>query len=281
MSALLEQYSLEAMAKDAAAVGALPPGMPKPSAVFVPYLNDESDEARIAACAAVHAAGLDPVPHLSARRLPSMASLDALLGDLHDRAGVTSVFLIAGDLPTPAGPFEDSLAVIRSGLLERHGIRHVGIAGHPEGHLDVAENILWSAMLAKIEALRERGLSTEIVTQFSFDAAQVLHWLRAVRARGVEARVRVGIPGPAGVRTLLRYARRCGVGASASVIAKYGLSLSRLLGNAGPDKFLAELEAGLDPARTGDVHLHIFPFGGFVQVAEWMESFIEAGRVAA
>lgn len=272
-SAILDAYSIEATTKDAAAIGNLPANMPRPAQVFVPYLHEESDAARVAACTAIRRAGLEPVPHLSARRLDNVAELDRLLQNLREQADVRSVFVIAGDVPNPVGPFEDSLSVIQSGLFERHGFISVGIAGHPDDHPDVADDVLWEAMLAKIATLEERGLGTQIVTQFSFDADRVLRWLGEVRARGVVAPVRIGIPGPTSVRTLLRYAARCGVRASASAVAKYGLSLGRLLGNAGPDAFLDQFQAGLDPAVTGDVHVHIFPFGGFTKVADWMEQY--------
>ena len=272
-SAMLDAYSIEATIKDAAAIGALPAGMRRPAQVFVPYLHTESDEARIAACVAIRQAGLEPVPHLSARRLVGEAELDHLLGELRKQADVTSLFVVAGDLAAPVGPYIDSLSVIRSGLIEKHGFKSVGIAGHPDGHPDVSEDVLWDAMLAKIAEIEARGLGTQIVTQFSFDAQAVLRWLGEVRSRGVQVPVRIGIPGPTSVRTLLRYATRCGVAASAGVVAKYGLSLSKLLGNAGPDKFLDQLSVGLDPAATGVVHLHLFPFGGFAKVADWMEQF--------
>ena len=269
--AMLDAYSIEATTKDAAAIGALPQDMPRPAQVFVPYLHEENDDQRIAACAAIRAAGLEPVPHLSARRLEGLAELDRLLHDLREQADVRCVFVIAGDIATAAGPFNDSLSLIETGLFEKHGIENVGIAGHPDDHPEVPDNILWDAMLAKIAALEARGLQTQVVTQFSFDANRVLDWLGELRARGITVPVRIGIPGPTSVRTLLRYAARCGVAASASAVAKYGLSLSLLLGNAGPDTFLDQLNAGLDSVTSGEVRLHLFPFGGFSKVADWME----------
>ncbi len=272
-SDILAHYSIEATAKDAGTI-IIAEGLPCPAQVFVPYLPEESDAARIDACVMIRAAGLTPVPHISARRLVSVEALDALLGALRERAQVDTIFLIAGDLARPLGPFTDSLSVIATGLFERHGIKCVGIAGHPDGHPDVADAVIWQAMQDKVAALTARGLESQIVTQFSFDAQRVLGWLRDVRARGIEQTVRIGIPGPTGVRTLLRYATRCGVTASAGAVAKYGLSLGRLLGNAGPDRFVADLQAGLDAELTGQVHLHIFPFGGFAQTTDWL---VQAG----
>ena len=85
--------------------------------------------------------------------------------------------------------------------------------------------------------------------------------------------MRLGVAGPASVKTLLRFAARCGVGASAKVMTKYGLSVTRLLGTAGPDPIIADLAQGLDPAVHGNVMLHYYPFGGLQHTAEWASDY--------
>jgi methylenetetrahydrofolate reductase (NADPH) len=272
LSHLFAGYSIEATARDA--LDGLPSLALAPSHVYVPYLHEESDAQRVAACAALHRAGHAPVPHISARRVESVEGLDRFLGALAQDAGVRKVLLIAGDVARPTGPFADSLSVIATGLLERHGIAEVAIAGHPDGHADVPDAVLVAAMRDKLAALAERGMAARIVTQFSFDAGRVLDWLAELRAQGVTAPIRVGIPGPAGVRTLLRYAARCGVSSSASALARYGLSLGRLMGNAGPDRFLNALVEG-----GADVGLHVFPFGGFARFDEWLAGAVAPGRM--
>ncbi|WP_260928141.1 methylenetetrahydrofolate reductase [Novosphingobium sp. 9] len=272
---LLEGYSLETTVADAGKLADLPGAMPRPQEVYVPYLANEDDAARLRACQAVRAAGLEPVPHFSARRIASLDALDSQLAAMALHAGVTRAFVIAGDIARPEGPFMDSLSLIGSGLFEKHGFTHIGVAGHPDGHPDVAQDVLWSALDAKLQALSARGIEARIVTQFSFDPDRVADWIGDVRARGITAPIRIGIPGPTSVRTLLRYAARCGVTASASAVAKYGFSLSRLLGQAGPDDFIAKLGARLDPAADGPasdgvVRLHVFPFGGFDKVGGWI-----------
>jgi methylenetetrahydrofolate reductase (NADPH) len=269
LDAMFQHYTLEATARDADLLASLPAGAPRPDRVFIPWLPEETDAQRIAACARVSALGFVPVPHVSARRVESREGLSRLLAALRE-AGADRLFLIAGDLAAPSGPYADSLSVIETGLIEAHGFTAVGVAGHPDDHPDVASPVLWAAMGAKLAALAARGLEAEVVTQFSFDAARVIAWLEELRERGVTVPVRIGIPGPAGVRVLLRFATRCGVAASASVVAKYGLSLSRLLGEAGPDQFLAELGSGLAARPLGAVHLHVFPFGGFAKFGTWL-----------
>ncbi|MEF9906894.1 hypothetical protein [Streptomyces sp. P9-A2] len=62
--------------------------------------------------------------------------------------------------------------------------------------------------------------------------------------------VRVGVPGPAGVRRLLRYAARFGIGTSVGIAKKYGLSLTNLVSTAGPDRFIHALAERLRPECT-------------------------------
>ncbi len=108
-----------------------------------------------------------------------------------------------------------------------------------------------------------------IVTQFTFDAEVVLAWLKALRERGLDYLVWISVPGPAGVATLLRFAARCGVSASTSVLSKYGVSASELVWTAGPGDFVDHLAAGLG-AGHGVVRLQFYPFGGVARTVEWI-----------
>ena len=81
-----------------------------------------------------------------------------------------------------------------------------------------------------------------------------------------------GVPGPAGIKRLLAFAARCGVGASTSVLKKYGISVTNLLGSAGPDKLVDAFAKGLD-REHGRVRLHFYPFGGMVKTLEWVHGY--------
>jgi methylenetetrahydrofolate reductase (NADPH) len=124
----------------------------------------------------------------------------------------------------------------------------------------------------KCDDIEQRGMAPLIVTQFAFDSDAMLGWLKELRQRGLDAPVRLGVPGPAGIKTLLRFASRCGVGASASVMSKYGLSITNLLGSAGPDKLVDSLAAGIGPEH-GKVRLHFYPFGGMKRTVEWVHDY--------
>lgn len=274
LPSLLNDFSLEMTAKDIEQLDEAARFLPANTTISITFLPGESFASRVDAAARVAALGFKPVPHLSARRLTSLGELEGFLDALAGRFNLRQVFVVAGDLPAPSGPFDDALSIIQSGLLERYGVRHVGIAGYPEGHPDIDKAKLQQALLDKSKALAERGLDTSIMTQFAFDSAPILAWLKDIRGLGITAPVRIGVAGPAGIKTLLRFAARCGVGASASVMKKYGLSITQLIGTAGPDAILAELQAGLT-AQHGTAMLHFYPFGGLAKTAKWVQDYTQ------
>ncbi|WP_099487171.1 methylenetetrahydrofolate reductase [Stenotrophomonas sp. EMP41] len=268
----ISAFSLEVSAKAMPALRAEADRIPRGTVISIPYLASEDDDARLTAARTVRALGLEPMPHLSARRVGSRAALERFLERAAGEAGVERCLLIAGDLATPAGPFADSASIIQTGLLEQYGIKVVGIGGHPEGHPAMSSDERWQVLERKCQGIEARGMAPLIVTQFAFDADAVLAWLDALRARGISVPVLVGVPGPASISRLLRYAAMCGVGASASMLARYGISIGRLLGTAGPEVFVDRLVKGLTSAH-GPVSPHFYPFGGVAPSLDWMAQY--------
>lgn len=270
--AFINAFSLEVSAKAMPALRAEADRIPRGTVISIPWLASEDDDVRLAAVRTVRALGFEPMPHLSARRIGSRTALERFLERATSEAGVERCLLIAGDLATPAGPFADSASIIETGRLERFGMKVVGIGGHPEGHPAMSGDARWQVLERKCQAIEARRMAPVIVTQFAFDADAVLAWLDALRARGISVPVLVGVPGPASVSRLLRYAAMCGVGASASMLARYGISIGRLLGTAGPEGFVDRLVKGLTRAH-GQVCPHFFPFGGVAPSLEWVAQY--------
>jgi methylenetetrahydrofolate reductase (NADPH) len=271
-SHITDACSLEASAKDISALTAAARRMLPASTVSIPYLPGEDDETRLSAAQAVRRLGFEPMPHIAARRVASLAELQSFVGRAVAEAGVERCFVIAGDPSPPLGPFADSSSLIDTGVFERLGIRVIGVGGHPESHPVMSAADRWDVLEHKCNSIARRGMAPLIVTQFVFDADIVLAWLKALRERGIAHPVRVGVPGPAGVAVLARYAARCGVSACASMWSKYGVSIGKLFGAAGPDLFVDRLAAGLTDAH-GKVSLHFFPFGGIEQSVRWIEQY--------
>ncbi|MFD7811516.1 methylenetetrahydrofolate reductase [Streptomyces sp. NPDC059785] len=276
-TSLLDGFSLEMTGKDVAKLDEAAAFIPQGTRINITFLGNEDPALRLSAARAVKRSGFVPVPHISARRIGSRLQLTDFLTGLQTVDASDQVFVVGGDPNRPEGPYPDSLSLVRSGLLEQHGVGHVGISGYPEGHPAITDDMLWSALVRKAEALTELGLRGSIITQFTFDVAPVLTWIEAVRERGITLPIRIGVPGPAGVRRLMSYASRFGVGTSASIAKKYGLSLTNLMGTAGPNRFLHDLAEGLDPARHGEVKIHFYTFGGLAATSQWVASYLKEG----
>src|SRR5258708_30599304 len=83
-------------------------------------------------------AGFRPVPHVAARRIASRDARDEYLARAAGEASVDSALVIAGDSDRASGPFESSPALLETGLFQRHGIAHVGVAGYPPSQPQIA-----------------------------------------------------------------------------------------------------------------------------------------------
>ena len=273
MVSVLDDFSMEMTGKDVARLEAAAAVIPPGTRIHITFLENEDLGMRVDAAAAVRRLGFTPVPHISARRIKSRAELEEFLSALRAADASEYVFAVGGDPAVPLGPYEDSLALIESGVFWQYGVRHISIGGYPDGHPGIPSDVLWSALETKSAALAKLQLPGFVLTQVEFDVDRVLSWLAEVRQHGVELPVRVGVPGPTSVKGLLGFASRLGVSTSAAIARKYGFSVTNLLGKAGPETFIRGLEEGLDPAKHGEVLLHFYTFGGFKSTAEWIASF--------
>lgn len=263
-------YALEVTAKDIAQVeasaGDIVPGTP----INIAFLGNETHGQRIHAAHTIRNRGFEPVPIISSRRLRSERDADDLLSGLTEAARPRRFILVGGDPAVPAGPYADSIQLLESGLLDRHAVRAVGIVAYPEGHPKIGDDVLWRALKWKLDFLTKLGCSVEITTQFGFDADAIIRWIERLRHEGIDAPVRVGVPGPASAGSLLRCARQFGVITSANIVRKYGLSLTNLLQRVGPERFFDQLRRGMSNLQLGTVRYHLYPFGGISDGVRWM-----------
>ena len=256
--------------------GALPEG----GDVYVSFLPGDDVGKRVEIAAAIRAGGYNPVLHVPARQMIDRASLDDYIARAARAARIDRVLLIAGDSTRPRGAFASSLDVIKSGVLEAHGVRHVDVAGHPEGNVGLSNDELMRVLTTKRDAARAAGLTMGIVTQFCFDPRPIETWLAAARAAGLDCPIRIGLAGPANPATLMKFALRCGVGNSVSALQKHVGTIGRLLRDTGPDgvvRGLAETLAGADGARV--TNFHFFPFGGVAKTTAWIGDALAKGLV--
>ena len=238
--------------------------------VAVTFLPGSDWQDTVRTAARLRAEGMRPVPHVAARSLTSEAMLDEYLGRLAGEAQVDEVLVIGGAVDNPLGPYSDSLQVLKSGLLQKHGIRRAGIAGHPEGTPDIPADKVAEFLLAK-QALHAAGeLDLHIVTQFCFEAEPITRWEQRLRADGVTMPIHIGIPGLATFKTLINYARACGVGPSMHYLTRQTKNVAKLLTLSQPDELLIDLARY--QAETPDSlvsQAHFYPLGGVKRAALW------------
>jgi len=272
---MLHGYSIEINPSDPKVVDAAVDRLSPATEVFLTWIPG-SNPMRIAGVAAkLRHAGLFPVPHVGARHLESASQLERFATSLA-HAGVDRILVVGGDRALPAGPYDSSLAVMRTGVFQKTGIVRVGVAGFPEGNPSISDAALAEALDEKVAFARSDGLQLSIVTQFCFRADPIVEWLRRIRARGIDNPVRIGLAGPAGLVTLARYAVRCGIGNSLHVLTEHP-SFAKLLTEKGPQPIIrgiassmgTEGAATLPPSVAG---LHFFVFGGFNRTMDWIDS---------
>src|SRR5204863_3128911 len=182
--------------------------LPTGSCVYIPSLPGLPLARTLEAIAAIRDAGLDPVPHVSARRILNREEFTGFLKKAAVDHGVHRVLLLGGDEPRPKGPFTDSLQILEERILADCGVREIGIAGYPEGHPHIPLNALEKAMARKLELATQQSVGVYVMTQFSFAPARVVDYCGTLARLWPDLPVYVGIAGPADPASLLLYAPR-------------------------------------------------------------------------
>lgn len=245
--------------------------IPPATRTYIVDLGTKSPTEWAALCRQLVNHGLEPVPHIGARRLSGAQELRDRLAAMSEEAGVRDVLLIAGEGDVSQPAFASSMAVLETGLLDKHGIKRIAIAGHPEGNPAMTDETAAAAVQWKQAFANRTGADMRIVTQFGFQPEAAVHWAAGLQAAGVELPVHLGIAGPASVTSLLKYAAMCGVKASGQFIAKKGAAVTSLMTNHSPEQYVEPVEEHV-AAHTACLikQFHVFPFGGIARASEWL-----------
>ena len=202
------------------------------------------------------------VPHIAARSFAGVTELEACLSGLQE-AGIERALLIGGGNSVPAGEITCVMDMLKTGLFAKYGIKSFDFAGHPEGNPDDPKAEFH--LLEKLRWTEERGIPARIVTQWCLDTDVANTWISGLREKGILNPIHLGIPGPSTLKTLMRFAKVCGVKASSTVLRKQGLNISKLLFFNKPDKIISALR-GYD-------QLHLYPFGGIEKSSAWLNEW--------
>ena len=242
--------------------------LPRNSSVYISHVPSATLAQVVKTALAVQAAGFQATPHIVARRINYPETLRTALAELTAH-GVEQVLLVAGDTEHAAGEFDSTLDVFASGLLEKSGIKRLGVAGYPEGQRGLGPSLLWNALKAKQAFADRTGLGVFIVTQFGFNGNALRDWEPELARHEVRLPILAGIAGPAPLSKLIKFAMRCGIGASLRTVMR---NLSALSGIAElattPEQHIMRLMQL--PSSTHVVAPHFFCFGGVLETAHWI-----------
>ncbi len=270
IQALMKDFTIEVTPGQAAKVENFSDHLRPGCTVAVTFLPGSDYNETVATAARLRKEGFNPAPHFAARSIKNEAEFTDFVARCAGEAGVDHAVALAGGVDTPLGPYASSMDILESGIFDKHGIKTIGVAGHPEGSPDITDELLKQAIAWKNSFKERTDADLYIATQFVFEADPVIAWDKAIQADGNKLPIHIGAPGLATIKTLLAHAKACGVGPSMRFLTRQAANVTKLLKVSAPDKLvtgLAEYKA-TDP-NCGISHVHMYPLGGLKRSAFW------------
>jgi methylenetetrahydrofolate reductase (NADPH) len=275
LAELIAASSLELAPRELHRVGEMATLLPANTCVYIPSLPGLPLSRTLEAVAALKAVGLDPVPHVSARRILDKEEFRSFLTQAVRQHGVHRVLVIGGDESRAKGPFNDSLEVIESGILAECGVKEIGVSGYPEGHPKIPPLLLQKSFERKVRVAKDQNIGLYVVTQFSFSPARMVEFCSNLARTAPQVGIYMGVAGPTDPAALARYAQRCGVSVSLRALRNLGTGIAKLVTHTDPREHviaLARYARSREPSNL--VGLHLYSFGGGVRTARWMSDLI-------
>ena len=273
---LLKNCSIETSPNVYAKYGKFSGLVPFNSAVYITYLPDETSSRVIDTAKKLTDEGFDAVPHLPARTIKDNAELESFIGNLSEIAGCNKILIIGGG-GNQNGNINSSLDVLRTDLLSKYQFTEVGLAGHPEGNPDIADEKLDKAIIEKNEFVKNADFKAYLITQFFFEASSLENWEKKLVSLGNELEIHAGIPGPATLKTLIAYATSCGIGNSIRFLSKQALNITKLATTRTPDKLIIDLANYKQENPSSKLtKLHFYAFGGIKKTSSWLDDISDS-----
>lgn len=251
--------------------------LPAGASVSVTCSPAKSIEATLELAERITARGHLAVPHFAARMVEDRDHVKRLAAYCSDH-GLREVFLVAGDAPTPHGPYDGVVAFLRDFLDCDHGVTRIGVAAYPDGHALIDPAVVHEALHTKQAMLTEAGIDGYASTQMCFDLRKWKQWAAAERAAGFTLPLHLGVPGVIDRGKLLTMGARLGIGSSMRFVKKNSGALLRLFSPSGydPNKMITPLSkvAG----ELGIEGIHLFTFNNVEATVAWQHKQLERLR---
>ncbi len=242
--------------------------LPKGATITVTASPSHGIEATVELAVTMMAHGYAVVPHLSAHMFRDRAHLSEILKAC-DHAGVTRAFVVGGDAKDK-GEIHNGVALLQAMDELGHPFGEIGVPCYPEGHVDIADDVL-------VDALREKQrYASYMTTQMCFNPGAIVSWIGRMREAGITLPVHLGAPGVAELTKLMKISTRIGVADSARYLKKNRKMVGHLLspGSFGPDALLEGMAATFCDPRARVDRLHLFTFNQVEATVAWQERML-------
>jgi methylenetetrahydrofolate reductase (NADPH) len=258
------KYELIPLKNAQAKAEALPAG----STVTVTASPTHGIEATLTLAEWLAARGHAVIPHLSAHMIRDRTHLADLLARAR-AAGLRQAFVVGGDAKAHT-EMGDGLGLLRAMQEAGHPFERIGVPAYPEGHADIANDVL-------LRALKEKQpFAQSMTTQMSFNPDAVSAWIVRMRAEGVRLSLHLGVPGVTELTKLMTIAAKIGVADSARYLKKNRQMVGHLMnpGSFGPDAFLEALAPAIADPAANVGGLHLFTFNQVEETAAWQQRML-------
>jgi len=215
--------------------------------------------------------GFKVVPHVAAKMVKDEKHLREIMARLDDMP-VQSLFVPGGDASKPAGKYLKALDLLRDIAEFDHRFEDIGVAGHPEGHPAVTDDVLLEELVKKQE------YSNYVVTQMCFDADIIGKWAHKIRGSGVTLPIWIGLPSVSNRASLMTTSLRIGVGNSLRYLKNHGNIAAQLLKTKEyrPDDLLVDLAPYVSNPELSIKGHHIYCFNQVAKAEQWRREFLAA-----
>ena len=242
----------------------------KKHSVYITFLPDEKSENVVETAKKLKLEGYEVIPHLPARTVKNNKVLEKYIGELADEAGCSKILIIGGG-GNQAGEISSTMDVLKTDLLSKFNFKSVGVAGHPEGSPDISKDALDLAIIEKNKFSLNVDFKMYLATQFFFEAKSLIEWEKHLNTINNKLDIHAGIPGPASIKTLINYARSCGIGNSLRFLTKQAFNLTKLATLNTPDKLIYDLANYVETNKSTNLkNIHFYAFGGMKKTSEWL-----------
>ena len=266
----LNSYTIETTPNVYEKYGNFSEFLDKKHSVYITFLPDEKSENVVETAKKLKLEGYDVIPHLPARTVKNNEVLEKYIGELAEEAGCSKILIIGGG-GNQAGKISSTMDVLKTDLLSKFNFKSVGVAGHPEGSPDISKDALDLAIIEKNKFSLNVDFKMYLATQFFFEAKSLIDWEKHLNTINNKLDIHAGIPGPASIKTLINYARSCGIGNSLRFLTKQAFNLTKLATLNTPDKLIYDLANYVETNKSTNLeNIHFYAFGGIKKTSEWL-----------